>query len=101
MSDLAAVDLTLRVDGPSLVRVPFCFRSRQTLGVVELAVSQWRTVGRGLGVSPSELDQFADAFEHDERDAARTARRTAPQRRPFRAGDQAVSAARSAAGSGA
>jgi serine/threonine-protein kinase HipA len=45
-------------------------RAREILGVVERAVSQWRAVGRGLGMSPSELDQFADAFEHDERDAA-------------------------------
>lgn len=46
-------------------------RAREILGEVERAVSQWRAVGRGLGMSPSELDQFADAFEHDERDAAR------------------------------
>lgn len=46
-------------------------RAREILGVVERAVSQWRAVGRGLGMSPSELDQFADAFEHGERDAAR------------------------------
>lgn len=50
-------------------------RAREILGVVERAVSQWRAVGRGLGMSPSELDQFADAFEHDERDAARIASR--------------------------
>lgn len=50
-------------------------RAREILGVVERAVSQWRAVGRVLGMSPSELDQFADAFEHDERDAARTASR--------------------------
>lgn len=50
-------------------------RAREILGVVERAVSQWRAVGRGLGMSQSELDQFADAFEHDERDAARIASR--------------------------
>jgi hypothetical protein len=32
-------------------------------------------VGRGLGMSASELDQFADAFEHAERAAARIASR--------------------------
>jgi len=38
---------------------------------VERAVAQWRTVGKKLGMSPAELDMFADAFEHDERTAAR------------------------------
>ena len=46
-------------------------RAREILGAVEQAVSQWRAVGRGLGMSPSELDQFADAFEHGEHAAAR------------------------------
>jgi len=39
---------------------------------VEQAVSQWRSMGRSLGMSTPELDQFADAFEHEERAAART-----------------------------
>jgi serine/threonine-protein kinase HipA len=47
-------------------------RAREMLGVVEHAVSQWRAVGRGLGMSTAELDQFADAFEHDQRAAARS-----------------------------
>jgi hypothetical protein len=38
-------------------------------------VSQWRAVGRGLGMTAHELDQFTDAFEHDEREAARIASR--------------------------
>jgi serine/threonine-protein kinase HipA len=50
-------------------------RAREILGAVERAVSQWRVVGRGLGMSPAELDQFADAFEHGDRAAARTASR--------------------------
>jgi hypothetical protein len=29
-------------------------------------------MGRGLGMSTQELDQFTDAFEHEERTAART-----------------------------
>jgi serine/threonine-protein kinase HipA len=37
---------------------------------VEHAVSQWRSVGRELGMGAQELDRFADAFEHDERAAA-------------------------------
>ena len=48
-------------------------RARQILREVEQAVSRWRYVGRGLGMTTQELDQFADAFEHEERAAARTA----------------------------
>ncbi len=38
---------------------------------VEAAVARWREEGRALGMSALELDQFADAFEHDERETAR------------------------------
>jgi serine/threonine-protein kinase HipA len=48
-------------------------RAQQILREVEQAVSRWRYVGRGLGMTTQELDQFADAFEHEERAAARTA----------------------------
>jgi serine/threonine-protein kinase HipA len=48
-------------------------RARQILREVERAVSRWRYAGRGLGMTTQELDQFADAFEHEERAAARTA----------------------------
>ena len=50
-------------------------RVREMLSMVERAVSQWRVVGRGLGMAAPELDQFADAFEHSERAAARDASR--------------------------
>jgi serine/threonine-protein kinase HipA len=50
-------------------------RALEILEAVERAVSQWRAVGRGLGMNSSELDQFADAFEHRQRAAARTAGR--------------------------
>jgi serine/threonine-protein kinase HipA len=50
-------------------------RAREILAAVEHAVSQWRAVGRGLGMNTPELDQFADAFEHGERAAARHASR--------------------------
>ena len=50
-------------------------RAREILTMVDRAVSQWRTVGRGLGMTTSELDQFAEAFEHDQRAAARGASR--------------------------
>jgi serine/threonine-protein kinase HipA len=45
--------------------------ARRILGDVERAVATWRTVGAELGMSAFELDQFADAFEHDERAVAR------------------------------
>jgi serine/threonine-protein kinase HipA len=45
-------------------------RARQVLGEVESAVAQWRTRGAELGMTVGELDEFVDAFEHDERLAA-------------------------------
>ncbi len=48
-------------------------RAQQILRELEQAVSRWRYVGRGLGMTTQELDQFADAFEHEERAVARTA----------------------------
>jgi serine/threonine-protein kinase HipA len=38
---------------------------------VDRAVSRWRHSGRAIGMSDRELDQFADAFEHRERHAAK------------------------------
>ncbi len=46
-------------------------RAREILKAVETAVARWRDGGRALGMSKAELDQFADAFEHPERAAAR------------------------------
>lgn len=46
-------------------------RAKQILKEVEKAVAGWRRVGRSLGMSKAELDQFEDAFEHPERRAAR------------------------------
>ena len=46
-------------------------RAKVILAKVEAAVAQWRTVGRGLGMTTHELASFADAFEHSEREAAR------------------------------
>lgn len=48
-------------------------RAKVILAKVEAAVAQWRTVGRGLGMTTHELASFADAFEHGEREAARQA----------------------------
>ncbi|MEO8461114.1 MAG: HipA domain-containing protein, partial [Dokdonella sp.] len=42
------------------------------LGEVERAVTRWREVGASIGMSKRELDQFDDAFEHRERQVART-----------------------------
>ncbi len=46
-------------------------RAKEILREVERAVSTWRQQGRLLGMSDVELEQFGDAFEHPERDAAR------------------------------
>lgn len=50
-------------------------RARTILGDVERAVSGWRDEGRKLGMTGRDLDDFADAFEHPERDEARRLRR--------------------------
>lgn len=47
--------------------------AREILEQVDSAVSRWRTVGQTIGMSDAELDQFADAFEHPEREAAKAA----------------------------
>jgi serine/threonine-protein kinase HipA len=49
-------------------------RAREIVAEVDRAVSGWRARGREIGMSEVELDQFADAFEHEERDAARRIR---------------------------
>lgn len=46
-------------------------RAREILAEVEGAVSKWRVRGREIGMSAVELDQFAEAFEHEERRVAR------------------------------
>lgn len=48
-------------------------KAKETLRAVERAVAGWRREGRSLGMSEAELDQLSDAFEHPEREAARTA----------------------------
>jgi serine/threonine-protein kinase HipA len=44
----------------------------QILAEVERTVSTWRVRGRELGMSSGELEQFADAFEHREREVAQS-----------------------------
>jgi serine/threonine-protein kinase HipA len=48
-------------------------RAREILRRVDNAVARWRGVGRTVGMSAKELDQFVEAFEHSERKAARKA----------------------------
>jgi serine/threonine-protein kinase HipA len=48
-------------------------RANEILGRIEQALSKWREVGAALGMTNQELDQFAEAFEHPEREAARKA----------------------------
>ena len=59
---LMSIAAYCRIDGAAAARI---------LADVERAVSQWREAGRAIGMSDRELDQFADAFEHGERAAAR------------------------------
>jgi serine/threonine-protein kinase HipA len=46
-------------------------RAKAILAEVEAAVAKWRKIGSEIGMSRVELDQFAEAFEHKERAAAR------------------------------
>ena len=48
-------------------------RAKIMLAEVEEAVGTWRDEGRALGMTEAELESFSDAFEHDERQAARDA----------------------------
>lgn len=48
-------------------------RAKTILREVVDAVVTWRKLGRKLGMTDSELESFADAFEHDEINAARKA----------------------------
>ncbi|WP_119392191.1 type II toxin-antitoxin system HipA family toxin [Taklimakanibacter lacteus] len=46
-------------------------RARVILAEVEGAVALWREEGRAIGMTEVEVESFAEAFEHDERGAAR------------------------------
>jgi serine/threonine-protein kinase HipA len=46
-------------------------RAREMLNAVENAVSHWHRGGRQLGMTEQELEQFADSFEHNQRQATR------------------------------
>ena len=46
-------------------------RAKQVLGKVKAAVACLQLEGRKLGILPTELEAFDEAFEHRERDKAR------------------------------
>lgn len=46
-------------------------KARAILIEVETALANWRTEGANVGMTKAELDDFTDAFEHAEREAAR------------------------------
>ena len=48
-------------------------RAKEEVRQVERAVGRWRKEGRSLGMTDAELEPFAPAFEHSERNAARRA----------------------------
>ena len=50
-------------------------RARTILREVEGAVEEWRDVARDIGMTEEEVNEYADAFEHEERQAAKTATR--------------------------
>lgn len=45
-------------------------QARKIIKEVEAAVTKWREVGAELGMTKKEINSFADAFEHSEREAA-------------------------------
>jgi serine/threonine-protein kinase HipA len=60
---LMAVAAYFKLDKEAAVKI---------LAEVERTVSNWRARGRELGMSAAELEQFADAFEHREREVAQS-----------------------------
>ncbi len=46
-------------------------RAKEILSEVVHAVDNWRMIGHSIGMSDGELEPFADAFEHGERNAAK------------------------------
>jgi serine/threonine-protein kinase HipA len=67
---VATIDALLSATEYFAVPLP---RAREILGEVESAVARWREVGQEIGMTEQELEQYADAFEHSEREAARVA----------------------------
>jgi serine/threonine-protein kinase HipA len=59
-------------------------RAKKMAADVEHAVARWRAEGRSLGMTNVELESFAPAFEHSERDAARGQKRRSRTQSPPR-----------------
>jgi serine/threonine-protein kinase HipA len=63
----ATVDALMSVIAYFRLSLP---RAKEILREVERAVAGWREAGRALAMSHRDLEDFADAFEHLEREAA-------------------------------
>ena len=57
-------------------------KARKMLRQVEHAVAQWREIGSQLGMTEEDLDEYTEAFEHEERKAAQIVIRTTLGQRP-------------------
>ena len=68
----ATIDALLSVI--AYFRIPLA-RAKEILGEIERAIANWRDEGQALGMTHREIEQFADAFEHPQRQAARQAMR--------------------------
>jgi serine/threonine-protein kinase HipA len=66
----ATIDALLSVI--AYFRIPLA-RAKEILGEIERAIANWRDEGQALGMTHREIEQFADAFEHPQRQAARQA----------------------------
>jgi serine/threonine-protein kinase HipA len=72
VSEAAGPEAT--IDALTSVRAYFRIaadRASAILAEVEAAVASWREVGQALGMTDNDLESFADAFEHAERQSAR------------------------------
>lgn len=68
----ATIDALMSVT--AYLRIPSA-RAKEILREVANAVAGWRQAGQALGMTPGELEDYAEAFEHPEREAARRAAR--------------------------
>ena len=56
-------------------KIPLTRAKKLVADVERVAVARWRSEGRSLGMTKVELESFAPAFEHPEREAARGQKR--------------------------
>ena len=50
--------------------------AKKILQEIEVAVATWRDEGQSIGMTGAELDQFADAFEHSQREIVKKLERS-------------------------